>query len=205
MKDFLNAARLLLLDLASTIVFLIVFLLTHNTVLAVGLGIALGLAQIGIQFARRKPIDTMEWLSLFLVVAAGTATLLTNDPRFVLFKPSVIYAIVGIVMLKPGWLNRYLPDIAKAVMPDVAMLVGYAWAGLMFVSAIVNAFIALTCSVATWALVMPIFGFVSKATLFLVGFAAMRFIGRRRILAMPEPERDALLASTGGSVPVAAP
>jgi hypothetical protein len=98
-----------------------------------------------------------------------------------------------------------LPDIAKAVMPDVAMLVGYAWAGLMFVSAIVNAFVALTCSVATWALVMPIFGFVSKATLFLVGFAAMRFIGRRRILAMPEPERDALLASTGRSVPVAAP
>ena len=35
----------------------------------------------------------MEWLSLFLVIAAGTATLLTNDPRFVLFKPSVIYAM----------------------------------------------------------------------------------------------------------------
>ena len=205
MKDFLNAAKLLLLDLASTIFFLVVFLLTHNTVLSVGLGIALGFAQIGIQFVRRKPIDTMEWLSLFLVIAAGTATLLTNDPRFVLFKPSVIYAIVGVVMLKPGWLNRYLPDIAKAVMPDVAMLVGYAWAGLMFVSAIVNAFVALTCSVATWAFVMPIFGIVSKATLFLAGFAAMRFIGRRRILAMPEPERDALLASTGGSVPVAAP
>jgi intracellular septation protein A len=52
----------------------------------------------------------MELLSLFLVIAAGTATLLTNDPRFVLFKPSVIYVIVGVVMLKPGWMNRYLPD-----------------------------------------------------------------------------------------------
>ncbi len=205
MKDFLNAARLLLLDLASTILFLVVFLLTHNTVLAVGLGIALGVAQIGVQFARRRPIETMEWLSLFLVIAAGTATLLTNDPRFVLFKPSVIYAIVGVVMLKPGWLNRYLPDIARAVIPDVAALVGYAWAGLMFVSAIVNAFVALTCSVATWALVMPIFGLVSKVTLFLVGFAAMRFIGRRRVRAMPEPERDALLAATGRSVSTAHP
>lgn len=205
MKDFLNAARLLLLDLASTIFFLVVFLLTHNTILAVGLGMALGLAQIAVQFIRRKPIETMEWLSLFLVVAAGTATLLTNDPRFVLFKPSVIYAIVGVVMLKPGWLNRYLPAIARAIMPDVAALVGYAWAALMFVSAIVNAFVALTCSVVTWALVMPIFGLVSKLTLFLVGFAAMRFIGRRRVLALPESERDALLASTGRSVPAAAP
>ena len=108
MKDFLTAARLLLLDLASTLFFLVVYLLTHNTILAVGLGIALGLAQIGTQFIRGKPIHAMEWLSLVLIIAAGIATLLTHDPRFVLFKPSVIYAIVGGVMCKPGWLNRYL-------------------------------------------------------------------------------------------------
>jgi intracellular septation protein len=197
MRDFLNAAKLLLLDLASTIVFLVVFLLTHNTILAVGLGMALGLAQIATQFVRRRAIETMEWLSLFLVIAAGTATLLTDDPRFVLFKPTVIYAIVGVVMLKPGWMNRYLPDIARAVVPDVAVVVGFVWAGLMFVSAMVNAFVALTCSVATWALVMPIFGIVSKLTVFVIGFAAMRFIGRRRVLAMPELERDALLVATG--------
>jgi len=197
MRDFLNAAKLLLLDLASTIVFLVVFLLTHNTILAVGLGMALGLAQIATQFVRRRTIETMEWLSLFLVIAAGTATLLTDDPRFVLFKPTLIYAIVGVVMLKPGWMNRYLPDIARAVVPDVAVVVGFVWAGLMFVSAMVNAFVALTCSVATWALVMPIFGIVSKLTVFVIGFAAMRFIGRRRVLAMPELERDALLVATG--------
>src|SRR5271169_1959856 len=119
MRDFLSAAKLLLLDLASTILFLVLFLLTHNTILSVSLGMALGLVQIGTQFVRRKPIDTMEWLSLFLVIAAGTATLLTNDPRFVLFKPSVIYAIVGVVMLKRGWLYPYLPAIAMAVAPDV--------------------------------------------------------------------------------------
>ena len=92
-----------------------------------------------------------------------------------------------------------MPDIARAVVPDVAVVVGFVWAGLMFVSAAVNAFVALTCSVATWALVMPVFGIVSKVTVFLVGFAAMRFIGRRRVRAMPALERDALLASTGRS------
>jgi intracellular septation protein len=197
MKNFLRAARLLFLDLASTLLFLVVFLLTHNTVLAVGVGIAFGLAQIATQYVRRKPIETMEWLSLFLVVTAGSATLLTNDPRFVLFKPSVIYVIVGVVMLKPRWLNRYLPAIAKAVIPDVAVVVGYVWSGLMFVSAAVNAFVALTCSVATWAVVMPTFGLVSKVVVFLGGFAAMRFIARRRVGALPEPEREALLVATG--------
>ena len=197
MKDLLNAAGLLLLDLASTFVFLLVFLLTHDTLLSVGLGIAFGVAQTGSQFVRGKRIDVIEWLSLFLVVAAGATTLLTNDPRFVLFKPSVIYAIVGIVMLKPGWLNRYLPDIAKTVVPDVAVAVGYAWAGLMFISAAVNGFVALTSSVATWAVVMPVYGVVSKLVVFLGGFVAMRVIARRRIAAMPAPERSALLAAAG--------
>ncbi|QIG93887.1 MULTISPECIES: inner membrane-spanning protein YciB [unclassified Bradyrhizobium] len=197
MKHFLNAARLLALDLASTLVFLVLFLLTHNTALAVGLGIAFGVGQIGIQLMRGKRIDTMEWLSLFLVVAAGSATLLTHDPRFVLFKPSIIYAIVGVVMLKPGWLNRYLPKIAQTVVPDVAVMVGYAWAGLMFVSAAVNAFVALTCEITTWAIVMPIYGIVSKIVVFLGGFAAMRFTARRRIRAMPEAQREAVLTLEG--------
>jgi intracellular septation protein A len=197
MKDFLNAARLLLLDLASTLFFLVVYLLTHNTILAVGLGIALGIAQIGTQFIRRRPIHVMEWLSLVLIIAAGIATLLTHDPRFVLIKPSVIYAIVGGVMCKPGWLNRYLPDIAQAVVPDVATIVGFAWAGLMFVSAAVNAFVALTCSLETWALIMPIYSIVSKVAVFVAGFAAIRLTAQRRIRAMPAPERDALLVAAG--------
>ena len=199
MKDLLKAAKLLLLDLASTIFFIVLFLLTHNTILSVALGTALGLIQIAIQFVRRKPIDMMEWLSLFLVIAAGTATLLTDDPRFVLFKPSVIYVIVGIVMLKPGWMNRYLPEIARAVASDVAVIVGFVWAGLMFLSAAVNAFVALAASVQTWAVVVPIFGIVSKVIVFLSGFAAIRLTTVRRIRAMPALQREALLDSTGWS------
>jgi len=199
MRYFLQAASLLLLDLASTLLFLAVFLLTHNTFLAVGLGMTLGLTQIAIQFVRRKTIDAMEWLSLFLVVTAGTATLLTDDPRFLLFKPSVIYVIVGIVMLKPGWMNRYLPAIVRTVAPDVGVKVGYVWAGLMFVSAAVNAFVALAWSVQTWAMVMPLFGIVSKVAVFGLGFAAIRLVTRRRIHAMPAPEREALLRATGRS------
>jgi intracellular septation protein len=197
MKDFFAAAKYLVLDMASTLFFLALFFLTHNTWLAVSLGVALGVAQIGLQLIRGKQVATMEWLSLFLIVAAGGTTLYTNDPRFVLIKPSVFYAIVGVVMLKPGWLNRYLPDIVKRITPDVATAVGYYWAALMFVSAAVNAYVALTRSLVEWAMFMPIYGIVSKLIVFSTGFLAIRVMTRRRVRALPEAEREALLVSTG--------
>jgi hypothetical protein len=83
------------------------------------------------------------------------------------------------------------------VTPDVATAVGFLWAALMFVSAGVNAFVALTRSVQEWAMIMPVYGIVSKAAVFLIGFAAIRFVTRRRVRAMPDNEREALLASTG--------
>jgi intracellular septation protein A len=127
MKHLVESGKLLLLDLASTFLFLIVYLSTRNVTLAVVLGMALGVVQIGWQFVRKKPIDTMQWMSLFLVLGTGAATLITNDPRFVMIKPTVIYTIVGIVMLKPGWMNRYLPAVAIEVVPDIAYIFGFVW------------------------------------------------------------------------------
>ncbi len=195
MRDLLQAGKLLLLDLASTLLFLVAYLLTRNISLAVVLGVALGVAQIAFEFVRRKPIDTMQWLSLLVVVGSGAAALLTNDPRFVMLKPSLIYIIVGVVMLKPGWMNRYLPPLAKAVVPDIAVVFGFVWSGLMFVSAALNVIVALDFSVVTWASFMSVYGIVSKLGLFLIQYAAMRYIGRRRVLAMPAVERDGLMAS----------
>jgi intracellular septation protein A len=189
MRNLLEAGRLLLLDMAATLLFLVLFLLTHNVALSVVLGMALGIAQIGWQLVRGKPIDTMQWMSLFLVLGAGTVTLITNDPRFVMIKPSVIYLIVGVVMLKRGWMNRYLPPIAIELVPDIAVIFGYAWSGLMFVSAGLNLVVALNFSVVTWSATMSIYGIASKAAMFLIGYAVMRTIGRAR--ARRRPASDA--------------
>jgi intracellular septation protein len=180
MKYLFESGKLLLLDLASTFLFLVVYLSTKNVTLAVVLGMALGVIQIAFQFARKKPIDTMQWMSLFLVLGAGAATLITDDPRFVMIKPTVIYTVVGIVMLKPGWMNRYLPPVAIEVVPDIAFIFGFIWAGLMFFSASLNLLVALNFSVVIWSAFMSIYGIVSKLALFLIGFVTMRTIGKRR-------------------------
>ena len=183
MGNLVHSGRLLLSDLAATIVFLVVLLATGDRMLAVALGVALGIAQIAWMKVRRQAIDTMQWLSIGLVVVSGIATMLTRDPRFVMLKPSVIYCIVGAYMLRPGWLNRYLPDVAKHFVPDLARLFGYVWAGLMFGSAALNIALAMTLPPVTWSAVMSVWGIASKMALFGIQFAIMRTVGVRRARA----------------------
>ncbi|MDP2329711.1 MAG: septation protein IspZ [Reyranella sp.] len=180
MSDLLRSARLLVSDLASTLLFLAVLLATGNLVLAIVLGVVLGALQIGWLLARREAIDTMQWLSIGLVVISGAATLLTSDARFVMLKPSIIYCIVGAYMLRPGWMNRYLPPVAVATVPDIAFVFGYVWAGLMFGSAALNIVLALTLDPVTWSATMSIWGIASKVMLFLTQYTVMRTIGVRR-------------------------
>ncbi|HVC63570.1 MAG TPA: septation protein IspZ [Acetobacteraceae bacterium] len=180
MKNLWAAGKLLLLDMASTLVFLILYLLTRNIPLAVALGMVLGFGQIAWEVARKQPIDTMQWVSLVLVVASGSATLIANDARFMMLKPSLVYLAVGAAMLKPGWMNRYLPAIARELVPDIAVMFGFVWSGLMFFSAALNVIAALSFSVATWASFMSAYAIVSKLGLFLIQYAAMRSIGARR-------------------------
>ncbi len=191
MKDLLKAVRLLVLDMASTLCFLGIYLLTGSIPMSVAAGIALGVAQIGLEFARRKPVDTMQWLSLFLVVASGVATLITADPRFFMLKPSVIYCVVGVVMLRPGWMNRYMPPVAIQAIPDVVFVFGFVWSGLMFFSAVLNVVVAFNVSAVYWASFMAAYGIVSKLGLVLIQYAVMRYIGtrRRRSALLPGGER----------------
>lgn len=180
MQQLAQSARLLVTDLASTILFLVVLLATRNLMLAVALGVGLGVLQIGWMMLRKQPIDTMQWLSIGLVVVSGAATMLTADPRFVMAKPSIIYCIVGAYMLRPGWMNRYLPPIAVATVPDLAWLFGFIWAGLMFASAALNIVLALMLDPIGWSAAMSVWGLASKVVLFLVQYGTMRTIGARR-------------------------
>ncbi|MDO8976920.1 inner membrane-spanning protein YciB [Reyranella sp.] len=184
MRNLFQASKILLLDLASTLLFLAVYALTGNLFLAVGLGMALGIAQIGWQLARKQPVEALQWLSLVIIFASGTATFLTDDPFFVMVKPSIIYVIVGLVMLRRGWMTRYLPPIARATVPDLAITFGYVWAAMMFFSAVLNIVLALTLDVTAWAAVKSVWAIGSKVGLFGIQYAIMKSTGMRRARAM---------------------
>jgi len=195
MKSLLHSATFLLLDMASTFFYLAIYLTTHSIPIAAVAGVGLGIGQIVWERTRGKPIEAMQWMSLFLVVASAIATVLTNDPRFIMVKASVIYVIVGVVMLKPGWMNRYLPQNAMEIVPDIGVIFGFIWAGLMFVSAAVNLVSALTMSVLAWTAFMSTYALGTKIGLFLIQYGTMRFIGvRRRRAAEASPAAEPVAA-----------
>lgn len=185
MKSLLSAARALLMDLASTILFFVVYTVTHDTTLAVALGLMLAIGQIGWNLLRKMPVDTLQWISAVVVLASGSAAIVTNNPQFVMAKPSVIYILVGWAMLKRGWMNRYLPPRALDFVPDLAITFGYVWAGLMFFSAALNLVLALNLNVTQWGLAMSVWGTASKFALFFFQYGVMKTVGRRRAHAQP--------------------
>ena len=179
----LLAGKHVVSDLLSTFVFVGMFALTQSVYASVGLAISIGLGRIVRQTWRLIPIDAMQWLSLFLVVAFGGAVLITHNPLFIMLKPTLVYCAVGIVMLRRGWMNRYVPPIAQTHGSDVIILFGYVWAALMFATAAANLGVALRASHATWAWFIGVFPITSKVTLILVQYTIMRAIIRRRIQA----------------------
>ena len=169
-------------DFLGTIVFLVLFLATGKLVLAVACALAVGIGQFVLLTWRKKPIDLMQRLSFALVIAFGAAALITEDSRFMMAKPSVIHFAVGAVMLRPGWMSRYMPPLVRANVPANVLLVsGYAWAALMFGLGLANLWVAATFSAAAWAWFISVGAVGAKVIAFLVQFAVLRVFVRRRL------------------------
>jgi intracellular septation protein len=173
----------LLTDFLSTIVFLVVYLTTDNVVLATSVAIAGAVAQVVYSRVKGKPLGFMTYASLALVIVLGGATLLTNDPRFVLAKPSIAHFAIGAIMLKRGWMLRYMPPLVAEIIPEYVTIAGYAWAALMFALGLGTIAVASTGDLKLWAFYISVVLIGAKLTAFAVQYIAFRILVTNRIRA----------------------
>lgn len=182
-------------DFMSSLVFLGIYIATGDLGIAVGFALAVGIAQIAWTTWHRRPIELVQWLSLALVVVLGGAALMTNDPRFVMAKPSVIHFAIGAVMLRRGWMVRYMPPVIRDRLPESVMVIsGYAWAGLMFFLGLSNLYVAAQFSLAVWGWFIAIGTMGAKVLAFTAQYATFRILIRRDILK-PSREQATLVES----------
>ncbi|WP_050631851.1 inner membrane-spanning protein YciB [Bradyrhizobium viridifuturi] len=170
-------------DFLSTIVFLVVYLATDNVLIATSVAIAGAIAQVVYARVKGQALGYMTWASLGLVIVLGGATLLTNDPRFVLAKPAIGHIAIGAIMLKRGWMLRYLPPIVTETIPEYATLAGYAWAGLMFILAAGTIAVAATGDIKLWAFYVSVVLLGAKIAAFAIQYVAFRFLTSSRLRA----------------------
>ncbi|MGH7025369.1 MAG: inner membrane-spanning protein YciB [Caulobacteraceae bacterium] len=180
MKNLIYAARPIVTDMLSTILFALLFSLTNNIYVSTGAALALGVGQAGLEKLRGKPIPGMQWASLGLVTVLGGVTLVTGDPRFVMVKPTIAYLTVGAAMLQRGWMDRYIPPAAHEYLPKRLIVgAGYVWSGLMFLTGALNLLIALTMGHKAWVVFVGVFPLASKLGLFGLQYATFRFVAIR--------------------------
>ncbi|MBR0904398.1 septation protein IspZ [Bradyrhizobium liaoningense] len=172
-------------DLFSAILFLAVYLITDNVILATSVAVAGAVAQVIYARIKGQQLNYMTYASLVLVVGLGAVTLLTNDARFMLAKPAIAHFAIGLIMLKRGWMLRYMPPIVVETVPEYVTAAGYAWALLMFVIGAGMIAVASTGDLKLWAFYLTVVAGGGKILAFAVQYLVLRLIvsSRRRAAA----------------------
>jgi intracellular septation protein A len=170
-------------DFLSTIVFITLYLITGNVVLATGVAIAGAVVQLIHARIKGLQLGFMTYASLALVIVLGSATLLTDDPRFVLAKPSIAHFAIGAIMLKRGWMLRYVPPMVAQTIPEYVTFAGYAWAVLMIALGAGTIAVALTGDMKLWAIYVSVVAVGAKVAAFAVQYVAFRLLVSSRLRA----------------------
>jgi intracellular septation protein len=173
----------LLSDLLSAILFFAVYLVSGDIIAAAAIAIAVGLAQLaGMKLAGRR-IEPMQWMVLGVVVL-GTATIVTQSPRFMMVKPSIGHLALAAIMLRRGWMLRYLPEIVTQNLPEsVIVSAGYAWAALLAAIGVINLGFAAYGDVAVWAWWITVGAMGAKIAALALQYVVFRMMVRRRLMA----------------------
>jgi len=148
--------------------------------LATVVGIIATVLQVGYLLIRRRKVDTMLWVSFFVIVVFGGATIYFHDETFIKWKPTMLYWIfaaalfVSQVFLKNNLMRKVMHE-ALPLPEDIWPRVGFQWMGFLFFLGALNLFMAFVVfknDTNAWVN-FKVFGMTAIFFLFSVGQAMM--------------------------------
>jgi intracellular septation protein len=171
----------LFMDLLPVALFFVTYKLA-GIYAATGVAIATTVLQIAWAWFKHRKVDTMQWVSLGVIVVFGGATLLLHDETFIKWKPSVLYWLIALGMLISHYLFR--KNAMRAMLGEQLVLpepiwayVNNAWAGFFAVMGGLNLYVANHFSTDTWVN-FKLFGFGGLMLVFVVaqGLLLSRYV-----------------------------
>lgn len=133
-------------DFLAVILFVGTYLLTKNMVWATAVAVVIGVAQAAYLWLKFKKLNAMQWVSLIVVVVFGGATILLNDPVYIMLKTTVICWLTAAAILiaqlcgKNGL--KVLMGQELSLPESVWTRLAYAWVVFFFAMGAVNLGIA---------------------------------------------------------------
>ena len=111
--------------------------------------------QMGLVYAMDKRLQMVQKITLALVLAFGSLTLLLHDDRFIKWKPTVLYAAMAIGLAVALWLlkKNFLKLLlgSQLELPDpVWQSLNRAWVVYCVFMAALNAYVATYYSTEDW-------------------------------------------------------
>ena len=138
---------------------------------ATAVAIAATVVQVGWRLVRRKKVEPMLWASCAIILVFGGLTLYLRDKTFILWKPTVLYWLFGMVLAGSAFLGR---NLIRALLSEQMRLpdpiwakLNWAWVGFFAFMGVLNLYVAFNYSEKVWA-TFKLFGGMGLMFVFVV-------------------------------------
>jgi intracellular septation protein len=149
-----NAGWSLAIDYGPLLVFFAAYKISGVFAGTAAFMVAIAVA-VGVSLWRLGRVSPMLWLSAILVVGFGSLTLYFNDERFIQHKPTVIYALLGLLLAGGLMVGKpLLKTVLEAGYDGLSdrgwTILSRNWAAFFIVMAALNEVMVATLSFDTW-------------------------------------------------------
>lgn len=182
----------LLLDFFPIILFFVAYKV-WGIYAATGVAIAATVVQLAYMRIKTGKTEPMQWVSLAIIVVFGGATLLAHNENFIKWKPTVLYWVMGTVLLigQLVFNKNFIRTLmgTQIQLPDpVWKNLNWGWTGFFAVMGALNLWVAFNFDTDTWVN-FKLFGGMGLMIVFVIAQAI--YLSRH----VKEEEPDAAKAS----------
>jgi intracellular septation protein len=162
-----------ILELAPLVAFIATYYATDIYTATAVLMAAMALL-LAVDWLRLRRIPQMHAISAVLVFAFGAATLALHDQRFIQWKPTVFFWVVGVAFLASNWIGErpLVQRLLSAalgnelqVSPAIWRRLNWLWIVFYALLGALNLFVAFNASERTWVN-FKVFGLTAATLLF---------------------------------------
>ncbi len=177
------------LDFFPIVLFFVAFKVA-GIFIATAVAIAATLVQIAWLYRKNGHVEPMQWVSLVIIVLFGGATLITQDETFIKWKPTILYWLMGgVLLVGHAFFNRNFLRMlmgSQLNLPDpIWRTLMFSWAGFFVVMGVINLWIAYNFDTDTWVS-YKLFGGMGLMLVFVLAQAV--FLSRH--IQEPAPEEQ---------------